>query len=133
MIPHDDQYYPDLGAEDLDLIDDNADAYGRDYATTKRLVKDGSARSSPGSYLMKTQDEIHMNKHAVGDLQFAPNRAIVGRELEAGDVLEADDVYDGSNGSWQKCPCPDLKLQAGVATKWVRPSAFDVDDPGDEG
>lgn len=47
--------------------------------------------------------------------------AIYGAQLESGDVLEANDRYDSSSGRWDLCPCPGLKIEAGVATVWVRP------------
>lgn len=46
---------------------------------------------------------------------------IFGLKLEAGDVLEKDDVYDSSNGLWERCTCPGLKLGEGTATVWIRP------------
>ena len=46
---------------------------------------------------------------------------IFGLKLEAGDVLEQDDVYDSSNGLWERCTCPGLKLGEGTATVWIRP------------
>ncbi len=47
---------------------------------------------------------------------------ILGRKLEAGEELQAGDVYDSSNGYWEQCPCPGVILQGGVATTWVRPA-----------
>lgn len=68
--------------------------------------------------------EWHYNKHAEELYKIGisvPNRAVFGRQLETGDVLEEDDVYDSSNGSWERCTCPGLTLQEGTATVWVRP------------
>lgn len=45
---------------------------------------------------------------------------IFGHQLEAGDLLEQGDVYDSSNGYWERCPCPGLTLQGGIATVWIR-------------
>lgn len=44
-----------------------------------------------------------------------------GRLLEAGDELEDGDVFASVEGTWQKCPCPGLKIMSGAETMWVRP------------
>ena len=50
-----------------------------------------------------------------------PNQNIFGIKLQAGDVIKADDVYDSSDGTWKKTPCPGLILQEKCNTYWVRP------------
>ena len=66
---------------------------------------------------MKTEAKIHLNKHAP---EWKPS-GVFGRQLEAGDVLQEGDVYDSTNGSWELCPVPGLKLGEGFAATWVRP------------
>ena len=46
---------------------------------------------------------------------------VYGVKLVAGDVLQATDVYDSSNGFWEQCTCPGAALGEGVATTWIRP------------
>lgn len=49
---------------------------------------------------------------------------VFGFELEAGDTLEPDDVYNSTSGNWEKCPCPGLTLGGeGANVKWVRPAS----------
>lgn len=50
------------------------------------------------------------------------SRPLFGHRLEAGDKLEATDMYDSTGGDWQPCPMPGLTLQAGNAAVWVRPA-----------
>lgn len=45
-----------------------------------------------------------------------------GHQLEAGDELEATDVYSSTSGYWELCPCPGTKLVGGLAVVWVRPT-----------
>lgn len=50
---------------------------------------------------------------------------IAGCLLETGDVLEIYDVYESSNGFWERCPCPGLTLAvADIGPMWVRPTEF---------
>ncbi|PIT88526.1 MAG: hypothetical protein COU29_01955 [Candidatus Magasanikbacteria bacterium CG10_big_fil_rev_8_21_14_0_10_36_32] len=53
-----------------------------------------------------------------------PNEKIFGQRLQAGDIVEEDDVYDSSSGKWEVCPCPGLTLQESVNTYWVRPDGI---------
>lgn len=46
---------------------------------------------------------------------------IFGSKLQAGDVLEENDVYASTDGKWGKCPCPGITLQKGFAAIFVRP------------
>lgn len=46
---------------------------------------------------------------------------VFGRRLHAGEVFQADDVYDSTDGTWRIAPCPGLVLQEGCETYWVRP------------
>jgi hypothetical protein len=47
---------------------------------------------------------------------------LFGIKLGPGDTLKPDDVYDSSNGLWERCTCPGLTLQGeGSATIWIRP------------
>lgn len=46
---------------------------------------------------------------------------VYGYLLEEGDVLTENDVYDSSNGHWEKCPVPGLPIGAGGSACWVRP------------
>ena len=72
---------------------------------------------------MKATATIHMNQFAHGtqgrDGKYV---GIYGHLLEPGDVLESTDLMESSSGVWEPCPCPGLKLQKGVATRWVRPA-----------
>lgn len=60
---------------------------------------------------------FHLNKHS------RPERpkSVLGFLLEVGDVLEPTDVYASTDGTWDPCPCPGLKLHDGVKVMWVRP------------
>lgn len=49
---------------------------------------------------------------------------IDGCLLETGDILEVYDVYESSNGFWERCPCPGLTLVTGTEPMWVRPTEF---------
>lgn len=49
------------------------------------------------------------------------SRPLFGHRLEAGDLLEATDLYDSTGGYWQPCPCPGVELQPGAKAVWVRP------------
>lgn len=46
--------------------------------------------------------------------------SVFGRQLEEGDVLEADDVYDSTGRRWEPCPCPGLPIGPGGNAIWVR-------------
>ncbi len=46
---------------------------------------------------------------------------IYGAQLETGDIVQADDLYNSSGGNWQSCPCPGLTITMGVSVIWVRP------------
>lgn len=77
--------------------------------------------------------QIHTNRHAmkfVVEHGYWPpgDRATFGHQLEDGEVLEATDVYESTNGGWELCPCPGLALQTnalGISDLkipiWVRP------------
>ncbi len=49
--------------------------------------------------------------------------SVVGYELETGDILQQNDVYNSSSGKWEKCPCPGLMIQIerDSSVIWVRP------------
>ena len=47
--------------------------------------------------------------------------AVYGVKLAPGDVLEATDVYDASNGFWETCTCPGAPIGEGLTTTWIRP------------
>lgn len=50
---------------------------------------------------------------------------VYGRKLGNGDVLETNDVYNSTNGRWERCPCPGLTLQGFEEDSpviWVRPT-----------
>ncbi len=64
--------------------------------------------------------KLHKNPH--GQAHTNARIHVYGHLLEAGDTLEASDVYSSSDGSWQKCPCPGTKLHAGLSVVWVRPA-----------
>ena len=46
---------------------------------------------------------------------------IFGTRLVAGEILRIGDVYDSSDGGWQKCPAPGRKVPPGEHVVWVRP------------
>ncbi len=46
---------------------------------------------------------------------------IVGVHIPPRTVLQPTDVYDGSSGYWEECPCPGLELPEGAGATWVRP------------
>lgn len=46
---------------------------------------------------------------------------VFGERLKPGDTIAPDDVYDSTNGKWEKAPYPGLVLQKGTTTIWVRP------------
>lgn len=78
---------------------------------------------------MQKESKIHEHPNFVanyeaGRVQLGTGRKthILGHLLEAGDILHPDDVYSSSNGYWEKCSVPGLKLGEGVAVVWVRPS-----------
>jgi hypothetical protein len=48
---------------------------------------------------------------------------IVGLSLAVGAILQPGDVYDSTQGIWEECPCPGVRLRA-TSTKWVRPRAI---------
>jgi hypothetical protein len=44
-----------------------------------------------------------------------------GRRVRTGEVLLIGDLYDSTEGNWQRCPCPGAIL--GITdTIWVRPA-----------
>lgn len=63
---------------------------------------------------MPKEPTYHTHPRNVRDLP------IFGMKLESGDILEKDDVYDSSNGLWERCTCPGLPLSEGCATVWIR-------------
>ena len=63
---------------------------------------------------MKSECKIHEIESG------KPGRYVLGFLLEEGDVLQENDVYAGSSGKWELCPCPGLKIQPGCSTQWVR-------------
>lgn len=83
---------------------------------------------------MQTESHIHQHPEFMdnldsGRIQMGNGRKthVFGHLLEAGDKLEPDDVYASSNGYFEKCPCPGLKLENvsdrdGRAVVWVRPA-----------
>jgi len=48
-------------------------------------------------------------------------KPIYGRKLNAGETLEPTDVYDSTDGEWEKCPNPGGKVPKGNHVVWVRP------------
>ena len=72
---------------------------------------------------MQAEPEYYLNRNDNG--RYSPNRTAFGRQLEAGDVLEPDDLYESTSGSWERCPCPGLTLSGPItiasAPIWVRP------------
>jgi hypothetical protein len=47
---------------------------------------------------------------------------IYGVKLEDGDVVEKTDVYESTNGSWERATCPGVTLgDQGARSIWVRP------------
>lgn len=50
-----------------------------------------------------------------------PRQFVFGRRLTEGDVIEARDVYDSSNRTWERATCAGLTFQGGNAVIWVRP------------
>lgn len=59
-------------------------------------------------------DQFHTHKTS--------GRLTYGRQLQPGETIEASDVYDSTNGTWELAPCSGLKLGEGVDTVWVRPA-----------
>ena len=52
----------------------------------------------------------------------SPHRLVFGSLIEAGDILEATDVYDSTSNKWERCPCPGIILEvASDHVRWVRP------------
>lgn len=49
-----------------------------------------------------------------------PDQVVFGRRLNAGEVIQPEDVYDSTSGRWEKAPCPGVVLQVGCTTYWVR-------------
>ena len=83
----------------------------------------GDCRDAAEDLVTKKQAFIDQNRNP--RLHTVPGCTISGRKLEAGEVLEATDVYESSNGQWEPCPCPGLKLGEGVACIWIRPGGLD--------
>ncbi len=45
---------------------------------------------------------------------------IFGYKLEAGDVLEENDMYDSTTGKWEKALFPGATIPKGLSATWVR-------------
>lgn len=54
-----------------------------------------------------------------------PDAVVVGRRLQAGEEIQADDVYASESEKWEKSPCPGLVLQKDCTTYWVRKIGFE--------
>lgn len=67
---------------------------------------------------MQPNPDFHTSPNCIGT-------RVYGHRLEAGDVLEATDLYDStSTGEWTKCPAPGITLEADAPAVWIRPLAL---------
>ena len=69
---------------------------------------------------MEKEAKYHHNKRSL-ELT-GRSHVVFGHRLEAGDVIQPDDVYDSTSGKWEKPPISGIPLGEGNATVWVRPA-----------
>lgn len=46
------------------------------------------------------------------------SQVVYGERLNAGTIIQSDDVYDSTSGKWEKAPCPGVVLGEGCQTYW---------------
>ena len=49
-----------------------------------------------------------------------PSQVVFGGRLQAGETIQAGDVYDSTSGKWEKAPCLGVVLQEDCNIYWVR-------------
>lgn len=47
--------------------------------------------------------------------------SVYGEIIKPGDTIQPDDLYDSTNGKWEKAPCSGVRLGEGTSAVWVRP------------
>lgn len=71
---------------------------------------------------MKAQAKMHEHPKAWSYSARGKRVFVYGYQLEPGDIIQATDVYDSTNGNWEPAPCPGQKLGEGVLAVWIRPA-----------